>query len=154
MHVGAFGAPSAAPVQPSHVTTFGWLPVPITQVYVPSFCVAYACRCLWRPRSGTVSETTRTTPITVLQLTVTDALVLLPLSNVPAGAFGAPGAAPVQPAGVTQQPYGAMQPLPQVNVPEQVCTGVAGGGGSLDVARRLAAQRKVGSQHLPAVQTY
>jgi hypothetical protein len=36
------------------------------------------------------------------------------------GAFGAAGAAPVQPAGVTQQPYGVMQQLPQVNVPEQV----------------------------------
>lgn len=33
--------------------------------------------------------------------------------------MGAPGVSPVQPPGVAQQPYGALQPLPQVNVPEQ-----------------------------------
>lgn len=34
------------------------------------------------------------------------------------GAAPAAAAAPVQPASVGQQPYGALQPLPQVNVPE------------------------------------
>lgn len=49
-----------------------------------------------------------------------------PASTPAAGAFGGFGAAPaagaaaapVQPATVGQQPYGALQPLPNVNVPE------------------------------------